>query len=75
VRLFHYADDDVENNVEMPVLPVDLDKELEGWWGDPDADDYFAEMKVAGTPVPPFDLSYPEHFAKLKEWLEWLTED
>lgn len=58
----------------VSVLPGDLDKELEGWWGDPDADEYFADMAAAGTPVPQFDLSNPEHFAKLKERLEMLAE-
>jgi hypothetical protein len=59
------------------VLPVDLHEIVYKWWqwGDPDSsDEYFAEMEEAGTPVPPFDINNPDHFARLEAFLTGLTE-
>lgn len=56
----------------VSVFPDDLDTELDGWWGDPDADEYFAELIAEGKPIPQIDFANPEHMAALERWMEHL---
>jgi hypothetical protein len=59
----------------VEVLPDDLDSVLDDWWGDPDADDYFASLTDQGKPMPEFDFANAEHMAllerRVEEMMQW----
>ncbi len=75
--------DDIQGDAEgipgyvvgnISILGDDPDVVLSDWWGDPGADDYFAELAAEGKPTPDFDFANPEHMAALERRVEWLTQ-
>ncbi|HEX9037314.1 MAG TPA: hypothetical protein VF808_10030 [Ktedonobacterales bacterium] len=59
----------------VSIFPDALDKQLDGWWGDPEEDEYFATLAAEGKPVPPFDFSNPEHMEALERRMEQRMRD
>jgi hypothetical protein len=56
----------------VSIFPADLDEYLDAWWGDPEEDDYFAELAAEGKPIPDFNFANPDHMEALERRIEHL---
>lgn len=62
---------DAEHQIRgVRVLPEDAYLYIPDWWGDAEADDYFADLDAAREPIPDFDIANPKHFEILSREIE-----